>query len=48
MVKRPVRIGLRSDLEMQILDGLTPDDVIVLRPDTTMMEGQRVRPRSGR
>jgi len=40
--KAPVRIGLRSDLELEVLDGLSQDDSLVARPDTSMVEGMRV------
>jgi len=41
--KAPVRIGLRSDLELEVTEGLTQSDLIVARPDTSMVEGTRVR-----
>lgn len=40
--KQIVKIGLRSDLEMELLNGLTQNDSIVAKPDTTMKEGRRV------
>jgi HlyD family secretion protein len=42
--KQPVKLGLRSDLELEILSGLTDKDLIVARPDTTLEEGMRVDP----
>ena len=39
---QPVKLGLRSDLTLEITDGLSEDDVIVAKPDTTMKEGMRV------
>ena len=42
---QPVRLGLRSDLEMEILEGLTPTAQIVSAPDSTMTQGQKVKPR---
>jgi HlyD family secretion protein len=41
--KQPTELGLRSDLEMEITDGLSEEDVIILKPDTTMKEGMRVK-----
>lgn len=40
--KQPVKIGLRSDLELEVLSGLSQGDVIVAKPDTTMAEGMKV------
>jgi HlyD family secretion protein len=40
--KRIVKIGLRSDFNMEIKEGLTEKDLIVARPDTTMIEGMKV------
>jgi len=40
--KQPLKIGLRSDLEMEVINGLSPNDSIVAKPDTTMKEGMRV------
>jgi len=41
--RAPVSIGLRSDLELEVTEGLTTGDLIVARPDTTMGDGGRVR-----
>ncbi len=41
----PVRIGLRSDLELEVTEGLTEGDQIVARPDTSMAEGTKVHVR---
>ena len=40
--KQPVTIGLRSDLELEVTDGLSPADTIVAEPDTTMKDGMGV------
>ena len=42
--KRLVKIGLRSDLELQIVEGLSTEDLVVSAPDSTISEGMRVRP----
>jgi HlyD family secretion protein len=44
IAKQTVTIGLRSDLELEILDGLGEADRIIARPDATMKEGMRIRP----
>lgn len=41
--KQPVEIGLRSDLELEVLQGLTESDVIVARPEAAMKEGMKVK-----
>lgn len=38
--ERPVKLGLQGDLEVQVLEGLTPQDALVALPETTMREGQ--------
>lgn len=40
--KQTVRLGLKSDLELEIAEGLSEKDVIVLTPDATMKEGDKV------
>lgn len=40
--KIPVKLGLRSDLQIEILEGLTGEDAIVRTPEVTMRDGQRV------
>ncbi len=42
--KQTVKIGLRSDLNLEVLEGLTDKDLIVARPDTTMEPGTKVTP----
>jgi HlyD family secretion protein len=46
LMKQPVTIGLRNDLDLEVLKGLTDKDVIVARPDATLREAMRVTPRS--
>lgn len=41
--KKTITLGLRSDLEMEVLDGLTGQETIVLHPDATMKNTMRVR-----
>ena len=42
--KQPVKIGLKNDLQLEVVDGLTDKDMIVAKPDTTMKEGMKVKP----
>ena len=44
--KQPVTVGLRSDLQLEIRDGLSESDTIVAKPDTTMTDGMAVAPAS--
>jgi HlyD family secretion protein len=39
LVRQPVTVGLRNDLDFEIVDGLSMDDRIVAVPDTEMREG---------
>jgi HlyD family secretion protein len=39
LVRQAVKVGLRNDLDFEILDGLSPDEHIVATPDTEMREG---------
>jgi HlyD family secretion protein len=41
--KQPIEIGLRSDLEMEVTQGLSEQDVIIAKPDTTMKEGVKAK-----
>ena len=43
LAKTTVTLGLQSDLELEVTQGLTDKDVIVAAPDATMTDGQRVR-----
>jgi len=44
--KVSIEVGLRSDLELEVLGGLAPNDLIVARPDTTMADGPKAKLRS--
>jgi HlyD family secretion protein len=39
---QPVQLGERNDEEGQILDGLSPGQMVVLHPPDTLMDGSRV------
>lgn len=41
--KRPVTLGLTSDLTLEITEGLTEADAVVAAPDATMKEGMKVK-----
>lgn len=41
--KKWIALGLKSDLEMEIQEGLTEEDTLVLHPDATLRDGMRVR-----
>lgn len=43
LVKQVVTLGLQSDLELEITQGLSESDSIVAAPDTTMDEGDAVK-----
>jgi len=43
LVRQEVKVGLRNDLDFEILEGLGPDDRIVAAPDTEMREGDSVK-----
>lgn len=42
MKKQTVRLGLKSDLYLEITDGLSEQDLIVSTPDATMKEGDKI------
>lgn len=44
LVRQTVTVGLRSDLELEILDGLTGEDTVLAIPNATLREGDGVRP----
>jgi len=46
LIKQTVEIGLRSDLELEIIKGITQQDTIVATPDTTMNQGDKVKTKS--
>ncbi len=41
--RQPVEIGLRTDLQLEIVKGLSASDKIVARADSTMTEGMKVK-----
>ncbi|HUT22713.1 MAG TPA: efflux RND transporter periplasmic adaptor subunit [Sumerlaeia bacterium] len=41
--KQTVEIGLRADLELEVAGGLSEDDVIVSKPDSVMVDGEKIR-----
>jgi HlyD family secretion protein len=41
--RRPVRLGLRSDLELEIVEGLKAEETIVASPEATMHEEMKVK-----
>jgi multidrug efflux pump subunit AcrA (membrane-fusion protein) len=41
--KQPVTIGLRSDLDLEVVKGLSEHDLIVAQPDAAMKEGMNVK-----
>lgn len=44
--RQPIRVGLRGDLAIEVLEGVSPSDVIVARPDTALADGDPVRARA--
>jgi HlyD family secretion protein len=43
LVRQAVEVGLRNDLDFEILDGLSPDERIVAAPDTEMRAGDSLK-----
>jgi len=43
--KQPVELGLRSDLELEILEGLSEADQIIAHPDSTLQDGAGIKVR---
>jgi len=43
LVRQAVKVGLRNDLDFEIVEGLNLDDRIVAAPDTEMREGDSVK-----
>ncbi len=41
--KQIIELGLRSDLELEVITGLSTEDLIVAKPDTTMKEGMKAK-----
>jgi HlyD family secretion protein len=44
IARQPVSLGLRSDLEIEVVEGLDEESVVVAAPDTTLEPGASVRP----
>ena len=44
LTRREVKLGLRSDLEIEIAEGLDEDSLVVTNPDSTTSEGMAVKP----
>lgn len=42
--RRPVRTGLLGDQQVEVLEGVREGETLVALPDTTLQDGQRVRP----
>lgn len=42
---RRVTLGQRNDTEAQVLEGLSPDELVVLHPPDTLSDGVRAQPR---
>jgi HlyD family secretion protein len=45
LVKTPVTVGMKSDLELEITSGVGEKDNVVARPDTTMTDGMKASPK---
>ncbi len=39
-----VQIGLSNDFEVEVTEGLEQDDLVILAPDSSLADGQRVQP----
>ena len=39
---QPVRLGQRNDVDAQVLEGLSPEQAVVLHPPDTLVDGARV------
>ena len=42
LVRQAVKVGLRNDLDFEIVEGLSLDERIVAAPNTEMREGDSV------
>jgi membrane fusion protein (multidrug efflux system) len=42
--KRPVKIGLEESVNNEVIDGLKPGDVVVIRGQELLREGMKVEP----
>ncbi len=45
-VQTEVKSGINGDREVEILEGIGPDDVVILTPPASLKDGQRVTPAS--
>lgn len=43
---RPVATGLKGEDDYEVVEGLQPGDVVILRPPTDLEDGRRVKPRT--
>lgn len=46
LARTPVQVGLRNDLNMEIIQGLKESEVIIRTPDAKMKDGQKVKTES--
>ncbi|MBN1517704.1 HlyD family efflux transporter periplasmic adaptor subunit [Candidatus Sumerlaeota bacterium] len=47
LVRRAVKLGLRSDLTLEVLEGVSLDDMILKAPDSTMRHGDAIKVKDG-
>jgi len=47
LASRPVEIGLRNDRVVEIVKGITPEDIVVAEPTNDLRAGQRAEPAKG-
>jgi membrane fusion protein, multidrug efflux system len=45
LVHQPVTEGARGPTETEIINGVTDDDLVVLKPDAALQAGRKIRPR---
>lgn len=43
LYKQNIEIGLRSDIDLEVVKGLSEQDIIVSHPDTTLEDGMKVK-----
>jgi HlyD family secretion protein len=43
-VRRPVKLGIRGEGQVEVVEGLAPGDIVVATAGTAIVAGQRVRP----
>lgn len=41
--QREIKVGLSSDLETEILDGVSPGEVVILNPNSSIQDGTKVK-----